>query len=124
VTSQAVLYVHALESQAAFYRDGLGLDPIEAGDGYVGLQAGGLVLWLVHGRQTPAPDTDATGSARRRSEVPVKLGFAVDNIERAAGVVRTFAGTVARECWEFAGYRRCDAVDPEGNVIQLLEPLV
>jgi predicted enzyme related to lactoylglutathione lyase len=124
VTSQAVLYVRDLELLAVFYRECIGLAPAETGDGYRELRADGLVLWLVGGRQSPDADTDRDGSVRRRSDVPVKLAFEVGSIDRAAGSIEGFGGTVAQTSWNFAGYRRRDAVDPEGNVIQLLEPLV
>ena len=32
-----------------------------------------------------------------------------------------FGGCLADGSWEFAGYLRRDVVDPEGNVVQLLE---
>jgi hypothetical protein len=28
----------------------------------------------------------------------------------------------AEKRWSFSGFVRCDALDPEGNVIQLIEP--
>lgn len=124
VTIQAVLYVRHLEPLAAFYRECIGLTPAEAGDGYRELRADGLVLWLVRGRQSPDADTDRDGSVRRRSEVPVKLAFEVGSIERVAASIEACGGAMAQTSWNFAGYRRRDAVDPEGNIIQLLEPLV
>jgi hypothetical protein len=48
--------------------------------------------------------------ARRRTEVPIKLAFPVGSIDD----VRVRAGA-------FGGLRRCDGVDPEENVIQLLD---
>jgi predicted enzyme related to lactoylglutathione lyase len=53
----------------------------------------------------------------------VKLAFEVGSIERVAGSIEAFGGEMVQTGWDFAGYRRRDAVDPEGNVIQLLEPL-
>jgi hypothetical protein len=100
----------------------LGLALAERGDGYRQLRADDLVLWLVRG-QAPAPKLDRDGSVIRRSDVPLKLGFAVESIDRAALSIEGVGGTVAQKSWNFAGYRRRDAVDPEGNVIQLLEPL-
>jgi predicted enzyme related to lactoylglutathione lyase len=122
VATQAVLYAHGLDRLSAFYADCIGLTPAEMGEGYRELQADDLVLWLVRG-QAPAPKLDPNGSVMRRSEVPLKLGFAVESIDRVARTIESFGGTVAKTSWEFAGYRRRDAVDPEGNVIQLLEPL-
>jgi predicted enzyme related to lactoylglutathione lyase len=121
VPSQAVLYVRGLDALEAFYRECVGLTPGETGEGYCELRADGLVLWLIRGQQPPATDTD--GTIRRRSEVPVKLCFEVLSIERVAGAITASGGTVAKTSWDFAGYRRRDATDPEGNVIQLLEPL-
>ena len=122
MATQVILYAHDLGRLFAFYADCLGLAPAEQGDGYRGLQAYDLVLWLVRG-QTPAPKLDPNGAVMRRSEVPLKLGFAVESIDRVARTIESSGGTVAKTSWEFAGYRRRDAVDPEGNVIQLLEPL-
>lgn len=122
MATQAVLYAHGLDRLSAFYADCIGLAPAERGDGYRELQAGDLVLWLVRG-QAPAPRLDPNGLVMRRSDVPLKLGFAVESIDRVARRIEGFGGTVAKTSWEFAGYRRRDAVDPEGNVIQLLEPL-
>ncbi len=122
MATQAVLYAHGLDRLSAFYADCIGLTPAEAGDGYRELRAEDLVLWLVRG-QAPAPTLDLDGSVIRRSAVALKLGFVVESIDRIAGTIESFGGTVAKTSWEFAGYRRRDAVDPEGNVIQLLEPL-
>lgn len=120
---QAILYAYDLDRLSAFYADCLGLAPAEQGDGYRELQADDLVLWLVRGR-TPAPRLDPNGSVMRRSEVPLKLAFAVENIDRVARTIESSGGMVAKASWEFGGYCRRDAVDPEGNVIQLLESLV
>jgi hypothetical protein len=38
--------------------------------------------------------------------------------------LETLGGSTAPNTWEFARRLRRDATDPEGNVIQLLEPLV
>jgi predicted enzyme related to lactoylglutathione lyase len=123
VATQAVLYAREVDALAVFYTECVGLTLGETGEGYCELRAGKFTLWLVHGERTPAPATDAGGSVRRRSEVPVKLAFAVDSIERVRAVIEASGGSVAQRDWTFAGHRRCDAVDPEGNVIQLLEPL-
>jgi predicted enzyme related to lactoylglutathione lyase len=63
--------------------------------------------------------------ARRREDVPVKLAFAVPSIEDVRHVAASLGGEVDREDdeWDFRGCRHCDGVDPEGNVIQLREPL-
>lgn len=121
MATEAVLYVRDVETLGAFYRQCVGLTPVESDRNYCKLQADDLVLWLVRARQAPAGDTDR-GSPRPRSEVPVKLAFEVTSIEGVAGTIEACGGSVAPATWEFAGYHRRDATDPEGNVIQLLEP--
>lgn len=123
MATEAVLYVRDLEAMTAFYRQCIGLPAVETGDGYCGLQADALILWLVRGQHVPGADTHRAAPARRRSDAPVKLAFDVGSVERAARSIVACGGSIAPSTWDFAGYRRCDAVDPEGNVIQLLEPL-
>jgi predicted enzyme related to lactoylglutathione lyase len=123
VATEAVLYVRDLEEMAAFYGQCIGLRPSETGDGYCGLQADDLRLWLVRGQGPAGHGHDRGAPARRRSEVPVKLAFEVGSIEQVLSAISALGGSVATDSWEFAGYRRHDAVDPEGNVIQLLERL-
>ncbi len=123
MATEAVLYVRGLEAMVAFYGQCIGLRPVETGDGYCGLRADDLRLWLVRAQELPGDGADRDASARRRSEVPVKLAFDVGSIEQARCAIAALGGSVATASWEFAGYRRCDAVDPEGNVIQLLERL-
>ena len=123
MAAEAVLYVRDLEAMAAFYRQCIGLGPVDTGDGYCGLRADGLTLWLVRGQRLPGDGAELDVPARRRSEVPVKLAFDVGSVEEAGGVIATCGGSITPTIWEFAGYRRRDAIDPEGNVIQLIEPL-
>ena len=122
MATEAVLYVRDLEAMAAFYRQCIGLMPVETGDRYCGLRADALTLWLVRGQELPGC-ADSEAPARRRSEVPVKLAFDVGSIEQASSAIAALSGSITPISWDFAGYRRCDAIDPEGNVIQLLEPL-
>jgi catechol 2,3-dioxygenase-like lactoylglutathione lyase family enzyme len=120
MVTEAVFYARDLEVMAALYERGLGLGLGESGDGYVGLCSEWFTIWLVRGdwHRPDAPDDEP---ARRRSEVPVKLGFELANIEEAWSTIKALGGRISAKSWEFAGYRRQDVVDPEGNVIQLLE---
>ena len=61
----------------------------------------------------------------RRDNVPTKLAFAVDSIEVLRPLFAELGGVVdpATTQWEFRGGIHCDAVDPEGNVIQLIQPI-
>jgi hypothetical protein len=62
---------------------------------------------------------------RRRDETPIKLSFDVAGIDDLRPVVVRLGGQIdpPETGWGFRGYRPCDGVDPEGNVIQFREPL-
>jgi catechol 2,3-dioxygenase-like lactoylglutathione lyase family enzyme len=123
VATEAVLYVRDLEVMAAFYGHGLGLRLDETGDGYRGLRSKGFTVWLVRGNPQPQDDAADDEPARRRSDVTVKLGFELPSIELASSTITSLGGRISAKSWEFAGYLRRDVVDPEGNVLQLLERL-
>jgi catechol-2,3-dioxygenase len=120
----AVLYVHGLTRMGAFYA-ALNLSVEEKADSFVVLRSEDWELTLVKmpadiARQNPLQDPPV-----RRERVPVKLAFVVDRIQRLRPVLEALGGAAddpANE-WVFGGMRRCDATDPEGNVIQLLEPV-
>jgi predicted enzyme related to lactoylglutathione lyase len=117
--SEAVLYVQRVGPMADFYAGALGLEPRERGDDFCALRSPGWTLWLVVG--TGSARVDGDGEVRRRSEVPIKLCFVVARLDAARVRIGELGGRCQNGEWEFGGYRRTDAVDPEGNVVQLLE---
>jgi predicted enzyme related to lactoylglutathione lyase len=122
VATEAVIYVAGLDAMSVFYRRCIGLVEAETGDVYRGLRADGVTVWLVRGGQGTIAGLDGD-SRRRRSETPIKLAFQVRSIEQIAPAIISLGGSIRPNSWQFAGYHRRDAVDPEGNVLQLLEPL-
>jgi predicted enzyme related to lactoylglutathione lyase len=65
-----------------------------------------------------------TNPPTRRADTPIKLAFKVASIEDSRSVVADLGGQVgsADTEWNFRGATHCDCLDPEGNVIQLIEP--
>jgi predicted enzyme related to lactoylglutathione lyase len=117
---EAVLYVQHLEAMADFYERALALERADQAKGFCELRtAAGWTLWLVPGKGTAS--YDGTGAVRRRSEVPIKLCFVVAGIAAARAAIDELGGRISEGDWVFGGYRRADAIDPEGNVVQLLE---
>jgi predicted enzyme related to lactoylglutathione lyase len=107
-----------------FYERCFGMERIAADDGYYGLRSSGWTLWLLRGRRkVEGGGVVADEAPARRSDVPVKLCLSVQSIEAVRSSIAELGGAVDPDEWDFAGFRRCDAVDPEGNVIQLLELL-
>lgn len=117
---EVVLYARDLERMAAFYEGCVGLAPGESGKGYRGLNSAEWTLWLVAGDGAGGGADD--GPPPRRSQTPFKLAFEVPSIEDAAARAAELGGSVDGRRRRFGGLDRRDAVDPEGNVIQLVEP--
>jgi catechol 2,3-dioxygenase-like lactoylglutathione lyase family enzyme len=110
--AQVVLFVKDVARMQAFYGGVLGLRPLEAIDGWVRLDAGGTVLAL------HATDVELTEPPAARTETAIKLGFHVDDIDRARASM-VAAGIAMRDIHRFGTVAFCDGLDPEGNVFQL-----
>lgn len=107
----------------SFYSGSLGLGPVEVTPEYALLASGDIEVALVVVPDDIARRLAITVPPARRAEGPIKLAFAVPSIEGARPLVHSLGGSVdpPSTTWEFRGSRRGDAVDPEGNVIQLVE---
>ena len=124
MSAVGVIYVKDLDRVSAFYEQCLGFDTVEGGDRYRVLAAEEWTLSLVRAEELWAT-IEISAPARRRTEVPIKLGFAVRSIEEIRAGAEALGGRIdpPDTAWDFRDVRHCDGVDPEGNVIQLLEPL-
>lgn len=115
----AVLYVGTLELMRSFYEGCFGLTVIDVADDYCELRSEAWRLTLV---RSPAADP-VTIPAIRRETTPIKLAFDVTSIDSLRPVVTRLGGRVdpAETAWEFHDALHCDLLDPEGNVVQLIE---
>ncbi len=125
VKSAAVLYVRDLGRMESFYRACFGMDVVDQATDYTVLESEPLTLSLV---QAPEEFTRSTGVSvppRRRDQVPIKLAFGVGSIDDLRPRIAESGGAVdpVTSQWEFRGGIHCDAVDPEGNIVQLVEPV-
>lgn len=117
-----------LEPMRAFYVDLLGLPlrlPYEPGQGWVGVRAGDVVIYLIEedgDHLPPHPRPRLTGAANPPGldsfafEVD-ELGAAIAELDRH-GV--SWAGDIVESEW----YRYRGLHDPEGNLVYLTEPLL
>ena len=117
-----------IEPMRAFYVDLLGLPlrlPYEPGQGWVGLRAGDVVIYLIEedaASLPPHPAPRVTGAANPPGldsfafEVS-SLGAAITALD-AHGV--SWAGEIVESAW----YRYRGLHDPEGNLVYLTEPLL
>lgn len=113
--TQVILFVHDAGRMQAFYVQSFGLRVVDgdAATGFVRLAdpAGGATLALHATAAMRAP----TGPRR---DACVKLCFQVDDIDLARAALAA-AGASPREIQRFDAIAFCDALDPEGNVIQI-----
>lgn len=116
----AVIYVSDLDGMQRFYADCLGWTDVDHGEGYRGMASSAGLVTLVRS----ADATPSAVPAARRSETAIKLTVEVDSLVTARERITAAGGTVepASTQWSFRGATHCDAVDPEGNVIGLIEP--
>jgi catechol 2,3-dioxygenase-like lactoylglutathione lyase family enzyme len=114
--STAMIFVKDVGSMVAFYRDALGLQVRDgASDSWAVLDAGGAALAL-HAIPTEiAAEIHIDVPPQARSATPIKLIFETDDLAAA----RTRLEALGAVLLPVRDPRRCDALDPEGNVFQI-----
>ena len=119
--SAIVLYAKDLERVATFYRRVVGLDVVEAADGFVVLSSAGSELAVVRMADAVAEAVTIADPPERRSDTPIKPVFTVPDLETARRVALACGGTPdpSESSWTWRGFRHLDVVDPEGNVLQV-----
>ena len=121
-----MLYVKDLGRMASFYERCFGMATVEADtDGFRVLAGADWELALVGVPAAVAATIEVADPPRRRADTPIKLAFAVEGIEELRPVVAALGGRLdpAESAAEFRGHRHVDCLDPEGNVLQLREPI-
>jgi hypothetical protein len=120
----AVLFANGLARVASFYAHVLGLDERHRDDDHILLESPGFQL-VVHripgSRRAAAPAP--VESPVRRADAAFKPVFFVQSLAGARTLATAHGGGMEppdRE-WAYNGAVVCDAVDPEGNVIQFRE---
>jgi catechol 2,3-dioxygenase-like lactoylglutathione lyase family enzyme len=121
----AVLFARRLDQVAAFYSSVLGLTEANRDDDHILLESPGfqLVVHRIAGR-SPAPATaEPAEPGVRRATAAFKPVFFVDSLESVRRIADAHGGAMEprEKEWSFDGILVCDALDPEGNVIQFRE---
>ena len=112
----AMLFVKDLQRMVAFYRDVLGLRPVEETRLPNWVEFHGGAPFSLHA----IPDAIAAGISidmppRVRDQGGVKLTFAVQDVEAALASIDAMGLPLLRRPWGVI-----EAVDPEGNVFALV----
>ena len=117
---RAILFAKDLARMVAFYRSALQLPVVSDDPGFVVLGESGMELALHEIPARFARDIEIADPPVPRSKTPVKLVFAVADLDDARDRFAA-AGGIIGEPWSIGDRRLADGTDPEGNVIQLTE---
>jgi catechol 2,3-dioxygenase-like lactoylglutathione lyase family enzyme len=119
----AVLFATRLDQVASFYSNVLGLTEANRADDHILLESPGFELVVHRIPRQLAATHETPEPAVRRAAAAFKPVFFVHDLASARRVAQAHGGTMepAETEWPFNGVRVCDALDPEGNVIQLRE---
>ena len=119
----AVIYAKDYRALASFYEQVAGLTQREADEEYVLLEAPSFQLVILQIPERFAANVTIENPPRKRENTPIKLFLNVRNIADARQKAKQLGGEMdaAEKEWKFHGVKRCDGIDPEGNVFQLQE---
>jgi predicted enzyme related to lactoylglutathione lyase len=123
VTGAAVLYVMDLPRMRSFYQGCFRMEVVDEAQNYCILESWQWTLSLVSVPERVAATIVLTVPPARRVDVPIKLAYLVDDIESLRPLFAELGGVVdpSGTQWEFRGSLHLDGVDPEGNVLQLVQ---
>jgi catechol 2,3-dioxygenase-like lactoylglutathione lyase family enzyme len=117
---QVMVFAKDMERMRVFYRDGLGLVPVDEEDParWLRFDAGGC-FFALHGLPREIADRVTIADPPvERSDVAVKMTFHVDDVDAARARLNAH-GARMRESRCFGDMVFCDGIDPEGNVFQI-----
>jgi catechol 2,3-dioxygenase-like lactoylglutathione lyase family enzyme len=121
------VYCADVEPMRAFYGDLLGLAlrlPYAPGQGWVGLRAGDVVIYLIESERPHPPHPAPRFTAAVNPPGLDSFAFEVDSLDGAIAELDghgvSWAGEIVVSEW----YRYRGLHDPEGNLVYLTEPLL
>lgn len=111
-----LLFAKDLPRMSAFYGGSLGMIEVEgtSSDTYVEFHAGDARLALHAIPPEISSQFEVTSPPQPREDTPVKLIFAVDDLQAECERLRTLGVPFTLRPWGAA-----DVIDPEGNIFQL-----
>ncbi len=119
----ALIYAKNLATLSTFYQRLLGMKLLKADDTLHVMESADFQL-LVHAipPHIAATFTIATPPVPREDSA-LKLFFTVESLAHAESQAAEMGGSVAGPVWDGPGFRLQNAVDPEGNIFQVREPI-
>ncbi len=119
--SGAVVFAKRVDRLTAFYRDVAALVVTHEEPGLVVLEGNGVQL-VLHAIPPHIADTfEIADPPVAREDTAIKLFFHVADFAAARAAATAHGGRFnpPDQEWGARGFRACDGVDPEGNVVQI-----
>jgi catechol 2,3-dioxygenase-like lactoylglutathione lyase family enzyme len=112
-----ILFAKNMQKMTRFYRDGLGLAEVasESSEGWTVLEAGGVRFALHEIPPSVASRIEIKDPPEVRAGTPVKAVFESPELSALCARLEAFGGQLLPQ----GSPGRRDALDPEGNVVQL-----
>lgn len=119
----AVLFATRLDQVAAFYSNVLGLREAHRDADHILLESPGFQLVVHRIPGDAAATVDIAASPLRRASAAFKPVFFVQDLAKVRAIANAQGGAMeaSDKEWTFNGVLVCDAIDPEGNVVQFRE---
>jgi len=126
MAASAVLYVKDLDSMRAFYERCFAMSAQHAGKRFCVLASADWELSLVRPADHIAAAIVIATPPLRRKGSPIKLTFDVVDLDQLRSLVLASGGQInpTDTAWRFRGCLHLDCLDPEGNVVQLRQPIL
>ena len=119
----AVLFARSLDQVAALYSSVLGLHEANRDDDHIVLESPGFQLVVHRILAHAATAIELSDPPARRRLAAFKPVFFVHSLANVRAIAKRHGGVMEPRDkeWSFDGIVVCDALDPEGNVIQFRE---
>ena len=117
-----MLFARRLDRVATFYANVLGLREVNRDGDHILLESPGFQL-VVHRIINDAATIELSDPPARRASAAFKPVFFVERLANVRAIAKRHGGAMepSSKEWSFDGVVVCDALDPEGNVIQFRE---
>jgi predicted enzyme related to lactoylglutathione lyase len=117
----AVIYAVGVERMATFYATLLAMVRLHAEADYAVLTGDDFEL-VIHAIPAQyATDITIATPPEPREDIPIKLVWTVESLDRCAEHAARTGGRLFDDTWSWRGVRIRNGYDPEGNMFQLRE---
>ena len=123
--ARAGLFIYACDAEriANFYEAVVGMDRRATTSDLIIIDSPDIQV-MVHAIPPHIARTiPITSPPERREDSALKFFFTVPSLARARETAASLGGEVFAENWRGPGFIVCNAMDPEGNLFQLREPV-